>query len=236
MNVNQPIQQSLTNFLVPAGGTTHGVVISGTFSATPYLVDWRQWKIDNFPFQPQGAYIDNSSGTTELTLTILPIGWKIVVPAGSQRACSFPAPNGQSATIAADPANPCSVTFVDFPVFPDTDSVTQPVSVPASAPGGVPYNVRPQQPSPVFGSTVSLAVTTASADAALSGTANANVVLTNAGGSLCFVNLTVGAGVATTADYPLLPNETVTIAGNAATHVSAICGTGTATLYATLEA
>lgn len=235
MSINAPIQQSTTNFLVPAGGTTHAVQISGVFSATPYFVDWRQWKVDAFPFQPQGCYIDNTAGTSDLTLTIQPLGWRVVVPAGSQRAASFPAPNGQTATITGDPANSATVVFVDFPVFPDTDSAVTPVSVPASAPGGVPYNVKSQAPSPVYGSTVALAVTTASADAALTATANGNVLLTNAGPNLCFINLTVGAGVAAANDLPLAPNASIVVAGNAATHFSAICGTGTAILYATLE-
>ncbi len=116
MSVN-PSQFTTTNFLVPAGGTTHAVGFSGGFSSVPYPIDWRQFKIDAFPFQPQGVYIDNTAGTVPCTITILPINWKVVCAAGALLAQSFPAPNGQTATITGDPANNVNVIFVDYPVF-----------------------------------------------------------------------------------------------------------------------
>jgi len=111
-------QFATTNFLVPAGGTTHAVGFQGGFTAQPFLIDWRQFTVDAFPFQPQGVYVDNTAGTTPLTITIQPIGYNLIVAAGTSAARSFPAPNGQTCTIIGDPAATTnSVIFVDYPVF-----------------------------------------------------------------------------------------------------------------------
>lgn len=111
-------QFNTTNFLVPAGGTTHAVGFSGGFTGTPYPIDWRQFKIDAFPFQPQGVYIDNVDGTTPVVLTIQPMGYRIICPAATSVARSFPAPNGQTCTITGDPAaQTTALYFVDYPVF-----------------------------------------------------------------------------------------------------------------------
>ena len=111
-------QYKTTNYMVPSNGQTHAVTFQGQFSATPLLIDWRQYAIDNELFQPQGVFVDNSAGTTPLVITILPIGYKITVGAGLTTATQFPAPNGQTATITGDPANTATVIFVDFPVLP----------------------------------------------------------------------------------------------------------------------
>lgn len=111
-------QYGTTNFLVPAGGTTHAVGFSGGFTGTPYFVDWRQFKVDAFPFQPQGVYIDNIDGTVPVVMTVQPIGYRVVCPVGVSIARSFPAPNGQTCTITGDPAaTTTQVIFVDYPVF-----------------------------------------------------------------------------------------------------------------------
>lgn len=111
-------QFGTTNFLVPAGGTTHAVGLIGGFTPTPYAMDWRQFKIDAFPFQPQGVYIDNLDGTAKVIITIQPINYRIECAAGASIARSFPAPNGQTCTITGDPASSTtSIIFVDYPVF-----------------------------------------------------------------------------------------------------------------------
>lgn len=111
-------QYNTTNFLVPAGGTTHAVGFQGGFTAVPYAIDWRQFTIDAFPFQPQGVYIDNTNGTAPCVVTIEPIGYNISCPAGQSIARSFPAPNGQTAQIVGDPTSQdVNVIFVDYPVF-----------------------------------------------------------------------------------------------------------------------
>lgn len=118
MSVPAPSVNNTTNYLVPAGGQTHAIQFTGQFSSVPYYIDWRQFKIDQFPFQPQGVFIDNTAGTTALVITIKPLGWRVVCPAGQQLEAQFPAPNGQTASITGDPANTAIVCFVDFPVLP----------------------------------------------------------------------------------------------------------------------
>lgn len=113
-----------TNYLVPSNGQTHAVVFKGQFSATPFLVDWRQFAIDNEKFQPQGAFVDNTAGTVPLVVTIQPINYSFSVPAGLTAQVQFPAPNGQTCTITGDPNNSASVVFVDFPVLPSGLSAT----------------------------------------------------------------------------------------------------------------
>lgn len=109
---------STTNYMVPSNGQTHCVAYKGTASATPFLIDWRQFALDAQSFQPQGVFIDNTQGTVPLVLTVNPIGYVITVPAGGSTERQFPAPNGQTMTVTGDPANPVALYFVDFPVLP----------------------------------------------------------------------------------------------------------------------
>ncbi len=112
-----------TNYMVPSNGQTHCVEYTGTFSANPFTIDWRQYTVDNSMFQPQGVFIDNTNGTVPLVITILPINYNVTCPAGQVLSAQFPAPNGQSASIVGDPANNASVYFVDFPVLPGGSTV-----------------------------------------------------------------------------------------------------------------
>ena len=144
-----------SNYLVPAGGATHAIPITGVFGGVPVVVDWAQYSIDNFPFQPQGAFVDNSAGAGALVIEILTgingiVFWTVTVPAGAVQAVSFPAPNGQAASITGD--GQATVIFVDFPVLPSGTDVTvsNTVSVDITSPnplptvpsvnsGGIPY-------------------------------------------------------------------------------------------------
>lgn len=144
-----------SNYLVPAGGATHAIPVSGVFGAQPEIIDWTQYSIDNFPFQPQGAYVDNSAGAGALVLQILTgmngaVFWTVTVPAGAVQAVSFPAPNGEAVSITGD--GNATIVFVDFPVLPSGTDVTvsNTVSVDVVSPdplptsptvnaGGVPY-------------------------------------------------------------------------------------------------
>ena len=147
--------QGVSNYLVPAGGGTHAVPVTGVFSATPEVIDWAQFKIDSFPFQPQGCFVDNSLGTGTLQIQILTgvngvVFWTIQVPAGAVQAFSFPAPNGHAVSITG--VGQANVIFVDFPVLPSGTvvTVTGTVNVNVVSPdplpteptvnsGGVPY-------------------------------------------------------------------------------------------------
>lgn len=122
MTVQNTGVQNVFNYMVPAAGQTHAVTFSGAFSATPFLIDWRQFSVDNFPFVPQGVFIDNTQGTGPLTITIFPLGFNVVCPTGSSGQFQFPAPNGQTAQIVGN--GQATVYFVDFPVLPNGAQVT----------------------------------------------------------------------------------------------------------------
>ena len=127
MNPSIGAATGTTNYLVPAGGTTHAVPFEGVFGATPLVIDWRQFNIDNFPFQPQGVFVDNSAGAGPLTISVLTslngsVFWNFTVPAGAAQSGNFPAPNGQATSIVGD--GQATVIFVDFPVLPAGNVVT----------------------------------------------------------------------------------------------------------------
>lgn len=138
MTISASQVQNVTNYLVPSSGQTHAVEFNGVFSASPALIDWRQFSIDQFPFQPQGVFVDNTQGAGPLTITILPLGYNIKVPAGIVAQAQFPAPNGQTAQITGD--GQASVIFVDFPVLPSGGStnVLNTVSVNVVSPDPLP--------------------------------------------------------------------------------------------------
>lgn len=121
MSVSAPVGMAVRNLLVPSQGTPHAVEFTGGFTGTPFPIDWRQYAIDNSPFQPQGVHIDNTSGTAPLSITFMPTGWTVTAKAGQQRSANFPSVNGGTCQIVGDPsAQNTKVVFVDYPVFPDT--------------------------------------------------------------------------------------------------------------------
>ncbi|MGC8541030.1 MAG: hypothetical protein ACP5QA_10425 [Phycisphaerae bacterium] len=144
-----------SNYLVPAGGATHAIPVQGVFGGVPEIIDWRQYSVDNFPFQPQGAFVDNSQGAGPLVIEILTsangvVFWTVTVPAGAVQAISFPAPDGQATSITGD--GQATIIFVDFPVLPSGTDVTvsntvnvdivspNPVpTAPSVNSGGIPY-------------------------------------------------------------------------------------------------
>lgn len=142
MNV---IQTNTTNYLVPSSGNTHGVNFNGVFTATPYAIDWRQFSVDNFPFSPQGVFIDNSQGTGTLTINFQPLNFNVVCPAGIVGQFQFPAADQQTCSITG--TGQAAVTFVDFPVLPNSGitqigntvnvNVTGPNPLPVSLPNGL---------------------------------------------------------------------------------------------------
>lgn len=119
--MNPAQQGNTTNYLIPAAGSTHYVNYSGVFSATPVTIDWRNYQINNFPFQPQGVFVDNTQGTGELVINIQPIGYNVIIPAGTSAQAQFPAPNGQTMSITGN--GQATVIFVDFPVLPNAGQV-----------------------------------------------------------------------------------------------------------------
>ncbi len=142
------------NYLVPAVGNTHAVVLQGTFSAQPYVEDWQAFSNQNSKFLPQGVFIDNSAGTSDLVITLQPLNFVAVVcKAGTRGQYQFLAPNNLTVEITG--GGVATVAFVDFPVLPNSGSVyventvdtnivssiTLPVLPPVNV-LGVPYSVQ----------------------------------------------------------------------------------------------
>jgi len=156
MNVSQV---TTNNYLVPSDGKTHCVQISGTFSATAFLQDWQQFKVDNFPFVPQGVFIDNTQGAGPLTINIQPVNFNITCPAGTSGQYQFPAAMSQYWEITGD--GNANIFAVDFPVLPGgaqssigntvnvniasaSNSASPVYTIPANLPGGLPYYTQKQ--------------------------------------------------------------------------------------------
>lgn len=138
MNINQ---SNSTNYLIPSSGTTHCVTLNGVFTSTPYFVDWRQFAIDNFPFRPQGVFVDNSQGTGVLTINIQPINYNVNCPAGIVSQFQFPAPENQTMNITG--TGQASLVFVDFPVLPNSGmtQIGNTVSVNVASPNPLPTSI-----------------------------------------------------------------------------------------------
>lgn len=130
-----------SNYLVPAAGSTHAVTISDTFSATPKSIDWQSFTINNFPFQPQGCFIDNSEGVADLKITVKPIGFTFSCPAASIAQFQFPAPNNMSMDIVG--SGNATIVFVDFPVLPSGNLVKVAGTVTMAPAAGSVFAVTP---------------------------------------------------------------------------------------------
>lgn len=178
-----------SNYLVPSSGSTHAVTYSGDFSATPQTIDWQSFSINNFPFQPQGAFIDNSSGVDDLVIKILPINYSVTCPAGATNQVQFPAPNNMSMEITGN--GTATIVFVDFPVLPNAGVVkidgTVTVQGPAAgvntqpaqtATGGVPYLT---QETPVAGASYQSSISGAALTATIIPVASTNLKMLQLG-------------------------------------------------------
>lgn len=129
MTIGQTTVGNVSNFLVPAAGQTHCVGVQGApFTAAPYTQDWRQFQLDNFPFAPQGMYVDNTQSKSTTSIQIMPLNITITVPPGAFWAVHYPAPNGQYMYITAPNSvntDICNIYFVDYPVIPFQISATE---------------------------------------------------------------------------------------------------------------
>lgn len=127
-----------SNYLVPSSGTTHAVQFNGIFTG-PFSIDWRQFSIDNFPFQPQGVFVDNTASSSQITINIQPINYNLIIPAGVSGQYQFPAPDNQTCNITA--VGSVTFVFVDFPVLPTFGT--------ASVAGTISANIISPNPLPV---------------------------------------------------------------------------------------
>ncbi len=236
------VQQGFTtNYLIPAAGQTQHVTYSGVLSATAENLDWRNYAVNNQPFIPQGAFVDNTLGTGDITLNIQPLNYNVVIKAGVSQAVQFPAP--AQATMSISGLGQATVVFVNFPVLPTNPTVTlEAISqgialgvVPTPNSNGAPYQII-QTPFAPVGNTQALSVGTASASITLaSGTTSARLV--NDGAQPIFVSFGSAAVIPApgtpSAAFCMLPNtvETFTVAGGVT--VNAIAASGTNVLYVT---
>ena len=246
MNYNQG---NTTNYLIPAAGSTHYVNYSGVYSAIPINIDWRNFRIDNFPFQPQGVFVDNTAGAGPLTINILPINYNVVVPAGTTAQAQFPAPNGQTMNITGD--GQATVIFVDFPVLPNAgqvnignkvsvniDSLTAGLSLPVTPTpnsGGVPYQV---EMSPFTPNATTQALTVGTSETHVTSDAGSTSVrLVNDGSNVVFVAFGSAAAIplagAPASGFPMIPNTAETFSVPGGTEISVIAAATGNNLYIT---
>ena len=147
-----PQLNNTKNYLVPSSGQTHGVTFSGVFSATPLQVDWRQFAIDNYPFSPQGVFIDNTEGTGPITINFQPLNYNVICPTGVAGQFQFPAVDQQTSSITG--LGQCTIVFVDFPVLPNSGLINIGNPVIANVPvnvSGAPYQTSSKSdPSSVY--------------------------------------------------------------------------------------
>lgn len=218
--------QSVTNFLVPATGSTNAYLVSEAFGATPYFQDFNNVALDGIPFRPSGVVIDNSQGTGDLVVLINEISYRIICPAGSTLQMPYPAPMNHTANITGS-GQPATVLFVDYPVIPYLAT----------------NNAIPN-PLPVTGPLTDAELRAAPLDVALP----ANVTVTpalavatgagtvSAGARMASFNNT-GASAATVAGGSLAPGEIATFEAPSGTVLDAIVydGTGTTLQIATVS-
>lgn len=112
-----PTLQSVSNFLVPATGSTNAYQLHQEFDTIPTFVDFSQVGLSGIPFRPSGVIIDNTKGTDILSVLINEMSFVISCPAGSALQMPFPAPVGCTANVTGS-GEVATVVFVDYPVIP----------------------------------------------------------------------------------------------------------------------
>jgi hypothetical protein len=125
-----------TNLLVPPNAATHCVRTTIIASATPQVLNFGQFSVDNFPFNPQAAYFDNTANDAALVVTVIGLAFTLTIPAGALTAANFPAPQDIEFSITG--AGTVNIFWVDYPLIfspPGANSgatvsiANQPVSV-----------------------------------------------------------------------------------------------------------
>lgn len=108
--------QSVTNFLVPATGSTNAYQIRETFTGVPKFIEFNSIELDGQAFRPSGVIADNTQGDGDLVILINEISYRIIVPAGQTLQMPYPAPLNHTVNISGD--GDATVLFVDYPVIP----------------------------------------------------------------------------------------------------------------------
>lgn len=114
--MSEIIPENVSNFLVPATGTTNVYPMRQSFTATPTVVDFNTVKLNGLAFRPSGVIMDNTAGDGPLTVLIREIGYSITAQVGQTIQLPYPAPLNHTAAITGDGIG--VVMFVDYPVMP----------------------------------------------------------------------------------------------------------------------
>ena len=127
--MNQPLPQSVSNFLVPATGSTNSVVLDQILTAgVPVRFDFANYSISGIPFRPSGVLIDNSAATAPTSVQIPEIGYTMICAVGEMLHLPYPAPLNHSAIVSGE--GDVTVIFVDYPVIPFSSKMTANVTDP----------------------------------------------------------------------------------------------------------
>lgn len=108
---------AVTNYLVPAAGTTNGYFINDVMPAAGKFIDFNTQSLDGQPFRPSGVIINNTHGSAMARVRINETGYDVICDAGQTVQMPYPAPINCTATIYGND-EPLSVIFVDYPVIP----------------------------------------------------------------------------------------------------------------------
>ena len=106
----------VSNFLVPATGSTNAYTLRENFTATPKFFDPRNVGLDGAPFRPYGVIIDNTAGNDTLTVLVNEMSFTVNAEAGASVQMPFPAPVNCTFNITGD--GDATVIFVDYPIIP----------------------------------------------------------------------------------------------------------------------
>jgi len=94
--------------------STHCVRTSFTGAGTAELIDFGQFSLDNYPFNPQAAYFDNTQGTSDMIFQVIGLGFQLTIPAGAMVATNFPSPANVRVNITG--TGPINIFWLDYPV------------------------------------------------------------------------------------------------------------------------
>jgi hypothetical protein len=125
-----------TNLLVPSNAQTHCVRTAFTASAVPEVLNFQSFSLNNFQFNPQGGYFDNTAGTAPLVVTVSGLGFSFSIPAGRLLPVNFPSP--ADLTVSITGAGNVNIFWVDYPlILGASDGAAQLVQIEGTTPVSV---------------------------------------------------------------------------------------------------
>lgn len=117
-----PQTYMLANLLAPADGKTHAVKFNVSLSpGNNAAINWPGLMQTVGAFVPQACTVDNSAGTSPVTMSETSYGWSRIIPAGAWRTFQFPAVSMPNFTFSSAGTVTPAVSLFDWPAFPDSD-------------------------------------------------------------------------------------------------------------------